>query len=586
MIKFNKLKIKNFLSVGNVPQELDFVNNELVLVLGNNLDLGGNGAKNGVGKTTFINALSFVLFGNAITSIKKDNLINKTNAKDMLVTLDFEANSVKYRIERGRKPSVLKFYVNDCQLKDEETDEGQGEGKLTQEEIEKVLGMGHTMFKHLIALNTYTEPFLSMKAADQRDIIEKLLGITLLSEKSVVLKELIKTTKDKIKEEEYKIKAVEEANEQILKSIKDLERREKLWYKTNEDTINDLNNSLEELSKLDISSEIENHKSLEQYNKNKDLINNINKNIKETEKSIRNTEQLITQYEKEISVLEESKCYACGQGLTDHSHTEMIFERKLKLTQLDSELQTHNSTKSKLESELQQIDIIEKPVVFYKNISEAYEHKSLIQNIENKLNLKKQESNPYIDQISNLKKNGIKKVTWEKLNELNTVKDHQEFLLKLLTNKDSFIRKKIIEQNIIYLNNRLEHYLTKLGLPHQVVFQSDLSVEISDLGRDLDFDNLSRGERNRLILGLSWSFRDVFESMNTPINFMAIDELIDSGLDGNGVEAALEALKSMSRERNKSIFLISHREELVGRVNKILNVTKENGFTAYELEED
>ena len=161
------------------------------------------------------------------------------------------------------------------------------------------------------------------------------------------------------------------------------------------------------------------------------------------------------------------------------------------------------------------------------------------------------------------------------------MKDHQEFLLKLLTNKDSFIRKKIIDQNLAYLNNRLTYYLDKMGLPHQVSFLNDLNVEITQLGQDLDFDNLSRGERNRLILGLSWSFRDVWESLYQSINLLFVDELIDNGLDANGVENALGVLKKMARERKKNIFLISHKDELIGRVNNVLKVIKENGYTSY-----
>ena len=155
-------------------------------------------------------------------------------------------------------------------------------------------------------------------------------------------------------------------------------------------------------------------------------------------------------------------------------------------------------------------------------------------------------------------------------------------MLKLLTNKDSFIRKKIIDQNLAYLNNRLTYYLDKLGLPHQVQFQNDLAVEITQLGQDLDFDNLSRGERNRLILGLSFAFRDVWESLYQQINLLFIDELIDSGMDTAGVENSLSVLKKMTRERDKNVFLISHKDELVGRVNHILKVVKENGFTSYE----
>ena len=151
----------------------------------------------------------------------------------------------------------------------------------------------------------------------------------------------------------------------------------------------------------------------------------------------------------------------------------------------------------------------------------------------------------------------------------------------MLTNKDSFIRKKIIDQNLNYLNKRLSYYIDKLGLPHTVKFQNDLTVEITQLGQDLDFDNLSRGERNRLILSMSFAFRDVWESLYQGINLLFIDELVDAGMDAAGVESALAVLKKMARERQKNIYLISHKDELVGRVNSVLRVVKENGFTNY-----
>ena len=137
-----------------------------------------------------------------------------------------------------------------------------------------------------------------------------------------------------------------------------------------------------------------------------------------------------------------------------------------------------------------------------------------------------------------------------------------------------------------YLNNRLTYYLDKLGLPHQVIFQNDLNVEITQLGQELDFDNLSRGERNRLILGMSFAFRDVWESLYQSVNLLFIDELIDSGMDTAGVENSLSVLKKMGRERQKNIYLISHKDELVGRVNNVLKVVKENGFTSYATDLD
>ena len=200
MIEFNELSIRNFLSVGNVPQSLQLNKEHLTLVLGENIDLGGegSGSRNGVGKSTICNALSYALFGVALNSIKKDNLINKTNGKNMLVSLSFSKNDINYRIERGRKPNVLRFYVNDEIQESKEVDEAQGDMRETQKDLGDLLGMSHDMFKHIVSLNTYTEPFLSMKANDQRAIIEQLLGITLLSEKAEVLKEQIRQTKDVI----------------------------------------------------------------------------------------------------------------------------------------------------------------------------------------------------------------------------------------------------------------------------------------------------------------------------------------------------------------------------------------------------
>jgi DNA repair exonuclease SbcCD ATPase subunit len=209
-----------------------------------------------------------------------------------------------------------------------------------------------------------------------------------------------------------------------------------------------------------------------------------------------------------------------------------------------------------------------------------------VDNLIRQLETKLIEQDPYAEQIAEMQTQGVEEVSFDTINELNNLREHQEFLLKLLTNKDSFIRKRIIDQNLSYLNARLGQYLDRIGLPHTVKFNNDLTVAITELGRDLDFDNLSRGERNRLILSLSWSFRDVWESLYQPINLLFIDELVDSGMDSSGVENSLAILKKMSREANKSIWLVSHKDELAGRVNNTLHVVKENGYTSYNTDVD
>lgn len=690
-VSLKNITLRNFLSIGAVTQAVNFDSKELTLILGENLDLGGDGARNGTGKTTLIQGLSYVLFGSPINQIRKDNLINRTNAKGMMVTLEFSVNGTEYKIERGRKPNVLRFYVNNnLQNNKEDKNEAQGENKETQLAIEHAIGMSSDMFKHIVALNTYSEPFLSMKANDQRNVIEQLLGITLLSEKADLIKEKIRLNKDNIQQEEFRNKAVEEANSRVQEQIDALKRRQKLWQKQHDESLNKLVLDYDELSKIDIEAELQAHKDLatyidlkqkqeryeailarqtawlqkrdsdvailqaqydtlshiditselqahydlKVYEANKFELENLNKTIKALESSLKKDQALVTKLQEEIKTLEENKCYACGQDFHDENHTAVINNKRdlliiaegdLAQTQNDLEKNknsifvlgekpiTHYKTEaeaikhsSELERLQQQIlakkneedpyseQLIEnacvtvgnRPVTHYNTEAEAIEHRTVVDNLEKAIASKMEETDPYHEQVLDMEKRALQTVTFDKINELSKYGDHLKFLLDILTSKDSFVRKKIIDQNLSYLNARLTHYLDKIGLPHTVVFKNDLSVEITELGRELDFDNLSRGERNRLILGLSFAFRDVWENLYFPINTLFIDELIDSGMDSIGVENSMAILKDMSRRRNKSIWLVSHREELAGRVPSVLKVLKENGFTTYSTATD
>lgn len=583
MIKIKDLTVKNFMSVGNQTQAVNFCKEQLTLVLGENLDQGGDdsGSRNGTGKTTIVNALSFALFGTALTSIKKDNLINKINNKNMLVTLTFEKDGNKYKIERGRKPTVMKFYVND-QAKGDTADDSQGDMRETQKDIDELLGMSHDMFKHIVALNTYTEPFLSLKANEQREIIEQLLGITLLSEKAESLKEQIRQTKEAIFQESADIEAAKKSNDKIQVSITGLETRQSAWYTQQKTDCAKIAASIAELQSVDIDRELEQHAKLKQYDEHAAKIKSLNKEKATLETAVIQADKSVTKYTKELEQLKNKTCPACEQGLHSHKHEEMSATAEKNLADSVVYLQGVSDSYASVIEELETIgDINGRPKTYYDTVEEALKHQNNLTSLEAALIKRQEEIDPYQEQIDDLKHTAIQEINWDNVNVLNTMKDHQEFLLKLLTNKDSFIRKKIIDQNLAYLNNRLTYYLDKMGLPHQVSFLNDLNVEITQLGQDLDFDNLSRGERNRLILGLSWSFRDVWESLYQNINLLFIDELIDNGLDANGVENALGVLKKMARERNKNIYLISHKDELIGRVNNVLKVVKENGFTSY-----
>ena len=588
-IKIKDLTVKNFMSVGNQTQAVDFGKQHLTLVLGENLDQGGddNGSRNGTGKTTIVNALSYALYGVALTNIKKDNLINKINSKGMLVTLSFDKDGVNYRIERGRRPNLLKFYVNNVEQDSEESDDAQGDMRETQRDVDELLGMSHDMFKHIVALNTYTEPFLSMRANDQRAIIEQLLGITLLSEKSEALKELIRITKDEIQQESANIEAAKKSNEKIQQSVDSLTTRQTAWYTQQAIDLEKIGKAINELHSVDITKELEQHTKLKAYDEHSAKIKSLNKEKATLESAIIQAERTVKKYTTELTALDNKACHACEQQLHDHKHEEMTALANKNLKEATAYFNKVTTDLAKINKELTEIgDINGRPKTYYDTLEEALKHQNNLTTLESQLVKRAEEIDPYQEQIDELRNTAMQEITWDHVNELTNLKEHQEFLLKLLTSKDSFIRKKIIDQNLAYLNNRLTYYLDKMGLPHTVVFQNDLTVEITQLGQDLDFDNLSRGERNRLILGLSWSFRDVWESLYQSINLLFVDELIDNGLDASGVEGALAVLKKMARERNKNIYLISHKDELIGRVNNVLRVIKENGFTSYANDVD
>ena len=584
MIKLKELTVKNFMSVGNQTQAVNFAAENLTLVLGENLDQGGDdsGSRNGTGKTTIVNALSYSLFGNALTNIKKDNLINKINNKNMLVTLAFNKDGVDYRIERGRKPNVFKFFVNDTEQETDEIDDSQGDVRETQKDVDDLLGMSHDMFKHIVALNTYTEPFLSMRANDQRVIIEQLLGITLLSEKADALKEQTRITKEAITQESANIEAAKKSNEKIQLSIDSLLNRQAAWNTQHNNELEKIGRAIVELENVDIVAELEKHARLKEYDEQSAKLKSLNKERATLDSAIAQAERSVKKYASELEKLANKTCHACEQQLHDHKHEEMSATANTHLVEAEKYFDKVTVDLLKITKEIADIgEINGRPDTYYDTLEQALKHQNNLKTLETQLTVKAGETDPYQEQIDELTDTALQEITWDQVNELTRLKEHQEFLLKLLTSKDSFIRKKIIDQNLAYLNNRLTYYLDKMGLPHTVVFQNDLTVEITQLGQDLDFDNLSRGERNRLILGLSWSFRDVWESLYQQINLLFVDELIDNGLDASGVEGALAVLKKMARERKKNIFLISHKDELIGRVNNVLKVIKENGYTSY-----
>lgn len=536
--------------------------------------------------TTVINAISYALYGATITKPrKKAAIINYFNNKDMLVTINFSVNGVDYYIERGQKPNVMKFVklVNGV-----ESDVlQQGSNSNTDAEIEKIIGISHLLMKYVMLMSTYSEPFMAEEAAKQRAIIEELLGIGELSIKAERITEKERELKTEIEKETVRIQTIIESNSRVQRTVNELLTKEKQWIENQERQIQRIADELERYNTIDIEKELNAHKNNEL---SKEINNTIN--ILQTEK--RNTQQKLdrfnvqlTKLNNQLSVVEhKSKCHACNQDLTQ----EMAEEQKSAiLIEVDSLLKSFDEESrllAEIDKELEVIKPIPAQPTVYKSVNDALNHEKTLELIRQELNQEIAKVCPYTEQrevMENTDYNVID-VDYSILEQLEKTSKHYKFLKKLLTHKDSFLRKTIINQSLSYLNERLEYYLKKLRLPHHVIFDANLSFDITYMGVDTDYSLLSRGEQNRVTYALNLAFRDIFELTRYRINVLFVDELLDFGVDSSGAIAGLQILKDMSYTNDTATFLVTHKEELMERVSNTIYVKKENGFTTYSEE--
>jgi len=526
--------------------------------------------------SSICSALSYALFEKPIGNVKKDNLVNNINEKNMVVSVEFEKNGNTYKIIRGRKPNTIKLLINSQEY---DESKAQGEVRDTQEEIDHILGISHELFKQIIALNATETPFLAMKAVQQREIIEELLGITILSEKAEALKEQIKETQRLIEQEFFKVETIRQMNVKTISQIERMMIQSKKWESDKEANISEISNTLSDLMVLNIQEELEKHQEYKLNSEFNKIIADRKKEKSNIQKKLDKELKLKSDIERKLSIAkDDKKCYACGQ-IIDDSHSGILIDLTKDLNDTLKNIKQFEEDISNLLIEPEKV----LPKLYYNDIKDAWNHDLTMTNLATMLEKEMGTQNPYVEQVAALKKESMMEINEDILNGYKSTKDHQDFLLKILTNKESFVRKKIIDQSLPYLNFRLQHYLNEIGLPHTVKFQNDLSVSIDLMGKDLDFDNLSRGQRTRLVIALNFAFRDVFESIHFPINLIFVDELIDNGIDPVGVENSIKLLKNMARN-GKSIMLVSHKEEVRPSANNILKVILENDFSSVNKE--
>ena len=576
-LKFKELHLRNFLSFGNIMTVIDLSDEMSTLIVGENVDANSN---NGAGKTTIINAICYALYNKPFDNISLQRLINSTNhTKNTLmeIKLIFEKGDDLFEIYRCRGET---YNINVLMNGEDITLDSVGENDKL---VEEILGMSYDLFTKIIIFSGNSTPFLMMPQGHQRQQIEELFNITLLTEKAVKLKEIIKSTDGAIAVQEAINKEQEAQLALYEKQLVDAKARVTRWEDDRVRQVEQLTANLELLKTVDMDAEKELHKMVTEAEK---LLGPINSKLTLARRDRSTLSNDINRLAGELEHLTDEKCPYCLQKY--EGATDKIAEKEQALSKKRDalkEVEDKVATLTTEQVELQQAIVDAKANMKFDTLADAIRAETSAATAQQKINDLIGAENPHVEAYEHLKKSAIKQVSYDKVDELRRDLEHQQFLLKLLTDKNSFIRRRIINKTIPFLNKCLVKYTKDLGLPHIVKFDDDMSCTVSEYGRELDFGNLSSGEKKRVNLSLSLAFRDVLHHLHARVNCLFIDE-IDASLDGSGVESVFRLLKQKSRDEGLGLWIISHRPEAIGRFDRTVTVRKQNGFSRIVSDDD
>lgn len=604
--------------------EVDLKPHGTTHLIGENLDEGGS---SGAGKTTLISAMAYCLYDKIPSGVSKDRLINRTNEKKitlMEVELEFERNGNAYKIRRFRGSS------NGVQLFENDKDITPDSIANFNDKVEELLGFSYNLFAQIILFNGNSRPFLDLSVSEQRNLIEELFRITTLSKKANALKRLNSETDKSIAMQKLLNKQHEAANDLYRKHLAEAKQRITAWENNRQQEINKLTSSLENLSKIDFSAEEQIHTHLADEEKReqelKQTVNLLQSQIQSIQRerfamegelvtltnAVKQSETKLTETEKELVHLRDAKCPYCLQGFADAP--AKIFSLEEKSSTLKSEIHENANGRSVLlkqrdefnedktarsEALLKSLDTAQAEVsalsteikqlrssLSHRTLSEMVTARESAAHFQEKIQNLSAQTNPHIDAYDKLVAEGEIKVDYDAVDELLKLAEHQTFLIKLLTDKNSFIRKNIISKTIPFLNKRIAYYTEKLNLPHIVLFQPDMSCEITQYGRELDHGNLSNGEKKKLNLSLCLAFRDVLTYLHAKVSLLLTDEVDGGSISGNDVDALIGLLKRKAWDDELSIYIVSHRPEFDGRCDRNLVIRKEAGFSTLITQPD
>lgn len=553
---------RNFRSYGNNTTQLSFGKPGVTAITGRIIDKTTHGStNNGVGKSTIAEALTWCLFDKSIAGVKVDELINNVNLKNMEVTVEFEKGGNHYVVSRYRK--LGKSKSNGVKLLVNTVDKTLDSVSNTNLELERIIGVPYDTFVLIVVITASKDSFLdrpvkSSSGANQTDFFEWMFNLSLLTEKAEVLKEQLKGTNEKLKEFQTKIEYQQQAQARYQKSVDQAKKRVVDWEASNKVAIAEAEESLEHLSSIDAD---EQQMLLDMKVVVKDKVDTITTSVNELTASIKAANQVVKKANTELEHLADQKCPYCLQKYES---------AEVKIAQLK---QSVADSQAVVDEDQPQLDVLNKQLAKQKAkltdingaiVIDAKRLAKLTEDIavlKSKIETLKSAANPmvavYEDVVNNPPEEG--EIDMTEINELDKLAKHQEFLFKLLTKKDSFIRKNLLAKAVPFLNSRLQHYLSNLDSEYKVEFDLELNAKITAFGKEMSYRSLSNGQKAKINIVIPFAFRDVLQQMYGQVNICICDEVLDFGLDETGVALAAGMIRNIAKEQNTSVYVISHK---------------------------
>ena len=550
MIRFEKLRWKNFLSTGNYFNEIDFLDTPTNLVVG----------ENGAGKSTMLDALSFALFGKAHRNINKPQLINTINNKDCMCEVEFTVNGVNYKIVRGLKPAKFEIWKDGTMINQS------SHAREYQEILEKnVLQMSHKSFHQIVVLGSSSfVPFMQLNSTSRRDVIEDLLDINIFSKMNVILKEKISLLKGELENNNHSIEMVKTRISSQKKYIRDLSAINTAHRKEKESEIEGLNADIATLNEAtaELSETVNNslpsvQKELEKIRANKQKLEKYRTQFSTQVKSV----------VKEAKFFEEHEsCPTCDQEIADElrkgkrsAATDRAKELKGLMAKADDQLQDYDDLLENLETEMS--DLVHKQNLMNNNMQLVSRLTKNIQKIQSDL-VEMSENTGDMAQANeelNTLDEEMHSLT-DKKYSLNEKSSYNRIASELL--RDTGIKTKIIKQYIPVINELTNKYLQTLDFFVHFELDESFKETIRSRYRDtFSYDSFSEGEKQRIDLSLLFTWRHIAKMKNSvSTNLLILDETFDSSLDGEGVDNLMKIIDTLKEDTN--VFVISHKTEL------------------------